>query len=142
MLEPELNALIDSLRLIKHNLILPAIAWLGTSVAQLGLLIGAAPAAAPMPQTVGAHSLAFQRIDGGRAVVATDPMATRKTGTTIIVGVGRGDFQAFQQQPTDNMGNEPYGLVGVPRTYTNWPSSGTALYAFAGARGGEGHMVM
>lgn len=93
-----------------------------------------------IPATVGAHALVFQRIGGGKAALATPALATRAGGSTILVSVGRGDASAFRL-PTDNKGNAPYVQLGTQHPYTRWPSSGTALYAFAGAAGGPGHVV-
>jgi hypothetical protein len=56
------------------------------------------------------------------------------------VSAGRGDLGAFVA-PTDNMGNSPFVALEAPHAYTNWSSSGTAVYAFQGAVGGARHVV-
>jgi hypothetical protein len=67
-------------------------------------------------------------------------MTTQSSGSTILVGVGRGNSLAHAT-PTDNRGNI-YKQVGTSHNYTNWPSSGTALYAAQGTSGGgSGHQV-
>lgn len=94
---------------------------------------------ATAPATLGAHALVFQRIDGGRTVMATPELATQATGSTFVVSVGRGDARAFSA-PTDNRGNA-YQALGTWHPYTRWPSSGTAVYVAAGGTGGAGHVV-
>ncbi len=42
--------------------------------------------------------------------------------------------------PTDNAGNT-FVPLGVPHTYTLWPSSGTGLYGCVQAKGRDGHVV-
>jgi hypothetical protein len=66
-------------------------------------------------------------------------MTTAISGSTLLVSVGRGDLDAFDR-PTDNKANV-YTPVGSPHAYTNWQSSGTALYTAVGATGGGGHVV-
>jgi hypothetical protein len=55
------------------------------------------------------------------------------------VCVGRGIVSAHRA-PTDNKGNE-FVRSGGARTYSLWPTSGTALYACERAAGGAGHIV-
>jgi hypothetical protein len=88
---------------------------------------------------LGAHSLAFQRIDGGRATISTPALTTQGSGSLVLASVGRGDARAFTA-PTDNKGNT-FGQVGTTHRYTRWPGSGTALYAMPAAAGGAGHVV-
>lgn len=90
--------------------------------------------------TLGAHALVFQRIDGGLERVQTPPLSTAATGSTILISVGRGQLAAFEA-PTDNRNPAPYKQIGETHRYTNWPNSGTALYALEDARGGAGHVV-
>jgi len=95
------------------------------------------------PSMLGAHALAFQRqqAPGGVAVLSTPPMSTA-TGrrSTIVVSVGRGAISAFAK-PTDNKNPLAYPQLGATHAYTQYPSSGTALYALTGAQGGSGHVV-
>ena len=65
-------------------------------------------------------------------------MSTRTSGSTLLACVGRGLLAAGA--PTDNAGNA-FTQLDVAHTYTLWPSSGTALYACAQARGMAGHAV-
>jgi hypothetical protein len=67
-------------------------------------------------------------------------MHTAASGSTIVVGVGRGSLGAHAL-PTDNKGNAPYRQLGEARAYTNWPSSGTALYSFTQMSGGPDHVI-
>jgi len=103
------------------------------------MLMGAMAAAAP---GVGAHTLSHYYLYAHSfTLLASSPMTTRATGSTILLGVGRGNFSGFSDVPTDNMGNGPYTLLGTPHRYTQWGGSGTALYASPAARGGSGHVV-
>lgn len=96
---------------------------------------------APLPPTLGAHALVFQRQSApdGEDVISTPGLSTQ-TGSTILVSVGRGVFSSFAL-PTDNKGNAPYRQLGEAHTYTRYPNSGTALYAFEGAAGGSDHVI-
>jgi hypothetical protein len=71
--------------------------------------------------------------------LAISPIATRASGSTVLVSVGRGVVSAHAL-PTDNKGNA-YTQLGATHIYTNWQNSGTALYACARASGGTGHVV-
>lgn len=55
----------------------------------------------------------------------------------MLVCIGRGLVTAHAN-PADNMGNA-YAQLGSAHVYTNWPKSGTALYACERANGGPGH---
>jgi hypothetical protein len=77
---------------------------------------------------------------GNPSPISTPPMATQPSGSTIVVGVGRGMLSAFTP-PEDNKGNRPYLELGAPHSYSQWRDSGTALYAFPRAQGGSGHVV-
>jgi hypothetical protein len=97
-----------------------------------------APAPAPAAPALGAHALAFN-VDGvSSPSLSTSPIDTRATGSTLLACVGRGLLAA--STPTDNAGNT-FVPLGVPHTYTLWPSSGTALYGCVQAQGREGHVV-
>ena len=94
----------------------------------------------PLPATLGAHALVFQRLDGASTALSTPPLPSRASGSVIIVGVGRGDVTAFAP-PSDNRGTVNYQQLGETHTYTNWPKSGTALYALAPAPAGPGRVI-
>ncbi|MDP3819833.1 MAG: hypothetical protein Q8R33_00005 [Burkholderiales bacterium] len=66
-------------------------------------------------------------------------IATRSSGSTLLVSVGRGVVSA-QTNPVDNKGNA-YAQLGTTHTYSLWPNSGTALYACERAVGGSDHVV-
>jgi len=90
---------------------------------------------------LGAHTHAYYT-DGSTTftTISTPAMATQSSGSTMLVGVGRGILSAHAL-PTDNKSNSPYIQIGTKHGYTNWPTSGTALYAFPGFAGGSGHVV-
>ncbi len=88
----------------------------------------------------GAHGLAYFRVESHAESLATPAMTTAGAGSTIVVSTGRGAVSAMAV-PTDSHGNTPYVQLGATHTYTLWPSSGTALYAYAGAQGGADHVV-
>jgi hypothetical protein len=107
---------------------------------------GDAPSDAPghVPGTpgLGAHGIAFYHVAESQAsTIQTPALALQPSGSTIIVGVGRGDKQLFAL-PTDTKGNAPYQQLGPIRPYVPlYPQSGTALYAFPSAIGGAGVRV-
>lgn len=97
------------------------------------------PGHTPGAPGVGAHSLTFHRYQvSSPSTITTETMRT-VSGSTVIVGVGRGNLGAHAL-PTDNKGNSSQQL-GAARAYTNWPDSGTALYAFTQMSGGADHVV-
>jgi hypothetical protein len=100
------------------------------------------PGHTPGAPGLGAHALAYQRyrIITNLPMITTPAMTTAATGSTMLVAVGRGDASAHVP-PTDNKGNAPYRQLGETHTYTSWPKSGTALYAFTSAAGGADHVV-
>jgi hypothetical protein len=105
---------------------------------------GDGPGTGPLPTTVGAHAIVFQRDEGTLTTLATPTLTTRASGSTLIVAIGRGNFYLFPNPtslPSDNKGNTPYQQLGESHKYTAYPDSGTALYAFPGAVGGSGHII-
>jgi hypothetical protein len=96
------------------------------------------PAPAPAASALGGHTLAFN-VDGvSSPSLSISPIATRATGSTLLVCVGRGLLDS--SVPTDNAGNT-FTPLGVAHTYTLYPSSGTGLYACVQAQGREGHVI-
>lgn len=91
------------------------------------------------PAGIGAHAIVFQRYYGGETMIATPAMSTGASGSTLIVGVGRGAISAFEL-PTDNKGNA-FQQLGSAQRYTLYNDSGTALYAAPAAQGGAGHVI-
>jgi hypothetical protein len=89
---------------------------------------------------LGAHGLAFHRLGGSVAPIAAPALDTQPSGSMLVVLEGRGDKSLFSL-PFDNKGNSPYQQVGSVETYTRYPGSGTAVYAFPSASGGAGHIV-
>jgi hypothetical protein len=100
------------------------------------------PGHTPGSPGLGAHALSFFRYRAAtnESTIRTEEMSTARTGSTIIVGVGRGSLGAHAL-PSDNKGNAPYRQLGEAHPYTNWPYSGTALYAFTSMSGGSDHVV-
>lgn len=89
----------------------------------------------------GGHGLAFYHLalnpDG---TITTPAMTVQASGSTILVSVGRGAAE-LMTAPTDNKGNKPYVQQDKTHTYTNYPESATAVYAFQNAKGGDGFQI-
>ena len=111
--------------------------FFGLSVVLLSASHGAAN------PTVGAHAVTNYSLgQNGNLSIATRALNTQTSGSTMLVCVGRGDITAFTQVPADNKSNAPYVQLGSTHAYVPlYPNSGTALYAFASAVGGVGHVV-
>jgi hypothetical protein len=102
---------------------------------------GSAEAGAmPLPAGVGGHALAFDRFNSQHAMtITTAPFATSAAGSTMIVGVGRGQGSAFDlagRAPLDNKGNAPYQLQGAEQHWSLYPQSSAGVYAFPSMAGG------
>lgn len=80
------------------------------------------------PVSIRGHSLVFQRIDGGSSAVTTERMPTGGDGNVTVVSVGRGDIRAHAL-PVSEPNDVSFEQIGETHDYTNWRSSGTALYA-------------
>jgi hypothetical protein len=80
------------------------------------------------PATLRAHSLVFQRMEGGLGEISTPALSAGTGANVTLVSVGRGDIAAFQP-PAADTGDLSFRQLGATHNYTNWPSSGTALYA-------------
>ena len=93
--------------------------------------------------SLGAHGMSFYHFDTSTASSITTPvMNTQPSGSTIVVGIGRG-ANSLTAAPTDSVGNAPYRPIDtvIPHPYTKWPDSGTAVYSFPSARGGSNFTV-
>ncbi|HET7501942.1 MAG TPA: hypothetical protein VFK02_13085 [Kofleriaceae bacterium] len=103
---------------------------------------GDVPVHIPGMPGVGAWGLADYHLDTStdQFSLSTPPMSTSASGSTIVVSIGRGDNRQFVL-PTDNKGNSPYQQLGDVQTYPSYPQSGTAVYAFTGAKGGNDFRV-
>jgi hypothetical protein len=86
------------------------------------------------------HSLVFQRIDGGASVLATETMQTGSDSNVTVASVGRGDISAFGL-PVADQGGISFEQLGDTHPYTNWQSSGTALYSAVASAGGPDRRV-
>jgi hypothetical protein len=95
---------------------------------------------APGVPRLGAHGLSFYRyMANSPPTISTPAMTTQPAGSTMIVSVGRGDDSAFAL-PTDNR-NDAAQQLGAMHTYTRWPTSGTAVYAFPSVAGSPGYAI-
>ncbi|MEO7734478.1 MAG: hypothetical protein ABIY55_26215 [Kofleriaceae bacterium] len=101
-----------------------------------------APAHVPGTPGLGAHAIKFYHLDASDAPSITASLkATQASGSTIVVSVGRGDNTLFAI-PTDNKLNAPYGQLGEMHPYGfKYRDSGTAVYAFTAAKGGDDFQV-
>jgi hypothetical protein len=98
------------------------------------------PGHAPGTPHEGAHALSFIKFHAmDSPTVTTTPMATQPSGSTMIVGIGRGDASAFVL-PTDNKSGV-FQQLGTVHNYVDWTSSGTALYALPSMTGGDNYTV-
>lgn len=114
-----------------RSLILATIAWAALATRALAASPG-----------IGEHALSYYYLSANDSThLSTRPMATRATGSTMLVGVGRGKFSEFSAQLTDNKGSGAYQQLGAAHPYTSWSTSGTALYACPSVNGGNGHVV-
>jgi hypothetical protein len=105
---------------------------------------GSGPNTDPPPgnsaPALGAHDLVVLRQGVGQAQVTTGSLATRQSGSLLLVGVGRGAIIGHRV-PTDNRSNT-FTQLGIAHNYSrNYPTSGTALYAASTVAGGAGHVV-
>ena len=90
---------------------------------------------------IGGSGLGFDFSGMTQAATSTN-LFTSTGGGIILASVGRGDFNDFANATvSDNKANGNYGQIGVSHRYTNYPGSGTALYAKTAAAGGAGHIV-
>lgn len=102
----------------------------------------AGPGHTPGNPGLGAHRMSYCKyLANLPPSLSTPPMATQPSGSTIIVGVGRGDLTKFVS-PTDNYGNAPYQLMDGVRPYNHpYENSGTAVYVLTSATGGSDFQV-
>jgi hypothetical protein len=103
-----------------------------------------APVDAPPPgsPSIGAHAIANYPVGQNAGLLSTPPITTQLSGSTIIVGVARGTITNFSAIPSDNKGNSPYQLEDMVRPYAHPnEASGTAVYAYVNAKGGDGFQV-
>jgi hypothetical protein len=92
---------------------------------------------------LGAHTLAFYGIgdDTNVAPLLSPAMTTQPSGSTIVVGIGRGNKALFATAPVDNKNNVAYPRCGAAQQYPLSTDSATAVYALPAARGGAGFQV-
>ena len=89
----------------------------------------------------GGHGLAFYHLNTSHAgTISTPGMTVQPSGSTILVSIGHGG-KSLIAAPTDNQGNQPYVQQDTMHTYTLYPDSGTALYTFQNAKGGDNFQV-
>lgn len=88
---------------------------------------------------LGAHDLNFKRNGKFKNAVATRPLNTQASGSTILACVGRGSILSHVA-PSDNKENV-FAQVGTTHAYVpRYPNSGTALYAVRAHSGGHGNV--
>ena len=92
---------------------------------------------------LGAHTLAFYGVgdDTGLAPLLSPAMTTQPSGSTIVVGIGRGNKALFATAPVDNKNNIAYPRCGAAQQYPLSTDSATAVYALPAAKGGAGFQV-
>lgn len=88
---------------------------------------------------LGSHVLGFQWYGDRTPTLSTSAITTQALHSVVIMSVGRGVVSGNNIPPTDNKGNI-YTQLGASHIYTNWPSSGTAIYANTSLVGGSGHV--
>jgi len=104
-------------------------------------LVHDAPAHIPGTPGLGAHGIKFYHLDASDAPSIAASLMTKTSGSTIVLSVGRGDNTLFAI-PTDNKLNAPYQQLGTMHPYGfKYRDSGTAVYAFTGAKGGDDFQV-
>ena len=90
---------------------------------------------------IGGHGIGLDFLGKSSATVQTNSF-TSGAGSIILASVGRGTLADFARATvSDNKGNGNYAQIGIAHAYTNYNSSGTALYAKVAAAGGAGHIV-
>jgi hypothetical protein len=92
---------------------------------------------------LGAHTLAFYGVgdDMNLAPLLSPAMTTQASGSTIVLGIGRGNKALFATTPVDNKNNVDYPRCGAAQQYPLSTDSATAVYALPAARGGAGFQV-
>lgn len=111
----------------------------GSSNAASGVLALVFKAQAP---SAGGHGLDVDFIGDGGSSITTPNFNTQASGSAIVACVARGILSDMTgNAPTDNKGNGSYTQVGTSHAYTDWPTSGAAIYAKTGAVGGSAHNV-
>lgn len=109
-----------------------------TSKVLLGLILAFPCSVWAIDPSLGSHVLVYQRYSDSTPVMTSSEIVTREAASTIIISVGRGKIAGNSIPPVDNKGNN-YLQIGTSHKYTNWPNSGTALYANTSVLGGIGH---
>ena len=92
---------------------------------------------------LGAHTLAFYGVgdDTNLAPLFSPAMTTQPSGSTIVLGIGRGNKALFATAPVDNKNNIAYPRCGAAQQYPLSTDSATAVYALPAAKGGAGFQV-
>ncbi|HEX3475732.1 MAG TPA: hypothetical protein VHT91_11950 [Kofleriaceae bacterium] len=92
---------------------------------------------------LGAHTLAFYGVgdDTNLAPLFSPAMTTQSSGSTIVLGIGRGNKALFAAPPVDNKNNLSYPRCGAAQQYPLSTDSATAVYALPAATGGAGFQV-
>ncbi len=115
----------------------PSITRAGSSAGTFGVITLGFKA--PVP-SIGGHGLTYDFLGGSGSSVTTPAFNSQAAGSSMLAIVARGRFSDFPNTVTDSKGNT-YTQVGTAHTYTDWPTSGTALFAKEAAIGGSAHTV-
>jgi hypothetical protein len=106
---------------------------------------GSAAPLMPGQLSIGGHAMTYEPFDSQHSTtLSTPPFDTQRTGSTMIVGVGRGVGSALtpdERTPTDNEGNAPYAMAGDVEHWSLWPASSATIYTFSNMVGGPGDVV-
>ncbi|HEY1550188.1 MAG TPA: hypothetical protein VGG28_20310 [Kofleriaceae bacterium] len=99
----------------------------------------------PGQLAIGGHAITYEPFNSSHGTtISTPAFDTQATGSTMIVGIGRGVGSAFtaqQRTPTDNKGNSPYVIEGSEEHWSLYPQSSAATYAFSNMVGGAGQVI-
>jgi hypothetical protein len=106
---------------------------------------GSAAPLMPGQLSIGGHAMTYEPFDSQHSTTLSTPaFDTQPTGSTMIVGVGRGVGSALtpdERTPTDNKGNSPYLIDGDVEHWSLWPASSATIYTFSNMVGGPGDVI-
>lgn len=91
----------------------------------------------------GAHSIDYDFLAAGGSSCVTPAVTTEATGSSFLVCVGRGTLSDHASNSVTDSKSNTYSQLTVDgsttRAYTDWPTSGTSLYAALNGTGGSSH---
>lgn len=87
------------------------------------------------------HGIAYDFLGAGGSSITTSSF-TSANGGIMLVGMGRGVLSDYSTATvSDNKSNGNYSQLGTSHAYTNWATSGTALFQKINPLGGTTHTV-